>query len=171
MTSPVNTPTQPVTVTYDIGNTGKRRAKTFTDAHAAKAFYVKKDTAGKKPTLSGDTSTTVSPDAATKRKIVAKLKAEQAAKKKPATKAKPEPTVAAEPAPIDPATLTGVSMAATRPYFAGLVIARHGLAAGVTDEMIAEVDAMYKSPCPRESKFALRNAWHAARGYTENATS
>lgn len=61
--------------------------------------------------------------------------------------------------------LTGVRLADTRPYLAGRIIARHGMEQGVTDEMVAELDEAYPRPNPRESKFTLRNAYHAIRGY------
>jgi len=53
----------------------------------------------------------------------------------------------------------------TRPYLAGTIIAKHGLAAGVTDAMVAELDEAYGKPNPTESQFCLKNAFHSARGY------
>lgn len=59
----------------------------------------------------------------------------------------------------------GVREAKTRPYIAGQVIAKMGLGEGVTPAMIAEVDELYGNENPRESKFSLRNAWHAIRAW------
>jgi hypothetical protein len=47
MANPINTPTPPVTVEYD--SRGSRATKTFTDAYAARRFYVAKDKSGKRP--------------------------------------------------------------------------------------------------------------------------
>ena len=69
-------------------------------------------------------------------------------------------------------TVPGVRPMRTRPYLAGTIIAKYGLAAGVTDAMVAELDETYGKPNPTESKFCLKNAFHAARGYlgiTEDA--
>ncbi len=54
--------------------------------------------------------------------------------------------------------------AKTRAYFAGVVIARHGHAAGVTKEMVVELDAAYGKPNTVESEICLRDAWHCLRG-------
>lgn len=62
-------------------------------------------------------------------------------------------------------TIPGVRATNTRPYIAGKIIAKHGLEAGVTKEMVAELDAEYGQANPRESQFCLRNAWHAVRGF------
>ncbi len=56
-----------------------------------------------------------------------------------------------------------VRPARTRPYLAGVIIRKYGLAAGVTPAMVAEVDAACGIPNPRESKFCLKNSWHACR--------
>lgn len=53
----------------------------------------------------------------------------------------------------------------SRPYLAGIILKKHGIDSGVTEEMVAELDAAYGKPNPRESKFTLRNAWHCVRGY------
>lgn len=55
--------------------------------------------------------------------------------------------------------------AKTRPYYAGEVIAKYGLAAGKTDAMVAEVDALFGDVNPYQTDFCIRNAWHAIRAY------
>ncbi|RYD76614.1 MAG: hypothetical protein EOP84_16645 [Verrucomicrobiaceae bacterium] len=59
----------------------------------------------------------------------------------------------------------GVRPMRSRPYLAGKIIAKYGLAAGVTDAMVAELDEAYGKPNPIESAFRLKDAWHVARGY------
>ncbi|MCH9652593.1 MAG: hypothetical protein K0U86_08670 [Planctomycetes bacterium] len=59
----------------------------------------------------------------------------------------------------------GVRAIKSRSFYAGQVIAKHGLAAGVTDAMVVELDTAYGAPNPRESLFCLRNSWHAVRGF------
>ena len=66
----------------------------------------------------------------------------------------------------------GVRPMRARPYLAGSIIAKHGLVAGVTDVMVAELDKAYGKPNHNESQFCLKNAFHAVRGYmgiAENA--
>lgn len=60
----------------------------------------------------------------------------------------------------------GVAAKVTRPYLAGQIIKKHGLAAGVTDAMVAELDAAYGRANPTESRYRLSEAWHVARGYS-----
>lgn len=60
----------------------------------------------------------------------------------------------------------GVKPTRTRAYVAGLIIAKYGLAAGVTKAMVAELDRECGYVNPWESKYCLKNAWHAARGYS-----
>ena len=91
---------------------------------------------------------------------------------RPAT-AKTKATVAATPKTPEAPKVPGVRPMRTRPYLAGLIIARHGIAAGVTNAMVEELDEAYGKPNPTESTWCLKNAWHSARGYTgvaENAT-
>ncbi|QDS91886.1 hypothetical protein FF011L_06220 [Roseimaritima multifibrata] len=132
---PLATPDPTVSVSYDWGSKGQRRTKTFDDAHAAKAFYTAKDKAGKNPKVAATTDDTTAPA--------------------------PRQT----PPNEGPPSLPGVRPMRTRPYLAGVVVAKHGLAAGVTDAMVAELDAAYGKPNPVESKFCLKNAHHAARGF------
>jgi len=63
-------------------------------------------------------------------------------------------------------TIPGVRPTRTRPYLAGAIVAKHGLAAGVTPAMVGELDKAYGKPNPRESQFCLKNAWHACRAYS-----
>ena len=142
-----------VTVEYDFGKTGKRVKKKFDDANKAKTFYAKKLNGGKKPKLiDPETSPTEKP-------VVEKT----VAKKTPAAQAKPSAASKPDAAPKAP----GVSYKQTRPYFAGVVVKRHGVAAGVTAAMVAELDELYGKANPAESKFCLKNAWHAVRGYQD----
>ena len=71
----------------------------------------------------------------------------------------------AKPAQEAPSRVPGVRPGRTRPYLAGQIIAKHGLAAGVTDAMVAELDAAYGKANASESRFCLKNAHHSARGY------
>jgi hypothetical protein len=86
--------------------------------------------------------------------------------KKPTTDKAKEQTKKA--APKKP-TVPGVRPVRTRPYLAGVIIAKYGLAAGVTGAMVAELDEAYGKPNPTESQFCLKNAWHAVRGYLDLA--
>lgn len=82
-----------------------------------------------------------------------------AAKKKAATAAAPK-----EPAKP---TIPGVRSMATRPYLAGKVIAKHGLEAGLTDEMTKELDELFGRANPTESEGRLAGGWHSIRGYLD----
>jgi hypothetical protein len=58
----------------------------------------------------------------------------------------------------------------TRQYYAGIVVKKYGLKEGVSDDMIADLYAAYGPPNTnneKEALYALRNAWHAIRGYLE----
>jgi|GEM_PF-2636926 len=96
-----------------------------------------------------------------------------AAKKAPA----PAPAEPKKPTPkkkpAAPAT-PGVRAGRTRAYLAGQIIKKHGITAGVTDAMVAELDEAYGKANPTESRYRLSDAWHAARGFAglaENAVS
>jgi hypothetical protein len=89
--------------------------------------------------------------------------------KKPAAK-EAKPAAAKKETPAKPAKVEKPAAAkeerhATRPYIAGQVIAERGLAADLTDEMVAEVDGRAKKPNEAESRFCLRNARQAIQGY------
>ena len=101
-----------------------------------------------------------------------KTTARKTATKKTAT-AKAKPTAKTTPKKPEAPKVPGVRAGRTRTYLAGLIIARHGIAAGVTDAMVAELDEEYGNANPRESQWCLKNAWHVARGYAgiaEDAT-
>lgn len=134
------------TIEYDTKK--GRTTKHFEDANEAKAFFAKQDKAGKNPTVLAD-----EPPAPKARKKKADA---------PATEATPAPAHAAPKVP-------GVAVnAKTRYYFAAKIIKKYGLEAGVTDAMIAELDAMYgKAPNVVESSIALRNAHHTLRSAAE----
>ena len=72
-----------------------------------------------------------------------------------------------ETAVADLPTLVGVRFGAVRPYIAGQVLASNGIQNGVTAAMIEEVEGLVGDDAknPTETAFALRNAWHALRGY------
>ncbi|WP_152099010.1 hypothetical protein [Lacipirellula parvula] len=80
---------------------------------------------------------------------------------------------AAQGGDVGPATLSAPkpqrvnARATTRALAAGHTLGRHGHAAGVTDAMIAEVDAEFGKANPVESEIHLRNAYHVIRGYFE----
>jgi hypothetical protein len=59
----------------------------------------------------------------------------------------------------------GVRESRTRPYIAGEILKEFGLDNGITPAMVAALEARYPKPNVRESEFALRNAWHAVRGF------
>jgi len=102
----------------------------------------------------------------TKKKPAVKPSAESETETAPKTVATTEPAKPEAPAKQEKKPTTpGVRAMKTRPYIAGKIIAKHGLAAGVTKEMVVELDAEYGHDNPAESLFCLRNAWHAARGY------
>ena len=126
----------PAYVAYDWGSKGKRVTKEFADAAAADAFVAAKVKAGKNPA------------------VVTAAEAKAAA-------AKP---AADPPAPKAP-TVPGVRAGRTRTYLAGTVVRKHGLAAGVTPAMVAELDTLYGKPNPTESRWCLKNAYHACRAY------
>ena len=147
-TQAIGTVTPPVSIEFDWGTTGQRRAKRFDDAHEAKTFYTAKDKAGKNP------------------KVVAadgKLTTDQTPPPEPPKTVKEDTAKAV--LPPTKKTAPGVRAMRSRPYFAGVIVAKYGLEAGVTDEMVAELDAAYGKPNPTESRYRLKDAWHAARGY------
>lgn len=66
-------------------------------------------------------------------------------------------------------SIPGVRETKTRPYLAGVIIAKHGMDAGITEAMAAELDTAYGKKNPTESLFCLRNAWHAVRGHADQS--
>ncbi len=153
-----------VDIEYD--SRGKRATKHFEDAHAAKRFFTAKLNDGKNPTVKGDGSITlddgaIALDPAGMVAVDADLAALNAN------------VAAAKGGDVGPATLslpkaTGVNCnATTRALVAGKVLAKYGHAGGVTEAMIAEVDAEFGKPNAVESGIHLRNAYHAIRGFFE----
>ena len=149
-----------VRVEYDCGIKGERRTKEFEDATKAKKFIAAKKRAGKNPKV---LKTEHKRKAKRKFKVTAVTEVDFGPGTPPATETKTrKPTEGS--APQKPA-VPGVRPMRTRPYLAGTIIAKHGLAAGVTDAMVAELDEAYGKPNATESQFCLKNAFHAARGY------
>jgi hypothetical protein len=132
-----------VQVEYDYGSKGERRTKEFEDPTKAKKFILAKERAGKNPKaldVEGAAASTSTGERQPK------------TKKQPTDKKKDR--------------VPGVRPMRTRTYLAGTIIAKHGLAAGVTEEMVAELDAAYGKPNSSESQFCLKNAFHACRGFS-----
>lgn len=97
-------------------------------------------------------------------------KAEAPAKPAKGAKAAPaaaKPAKAEKPAaaPAAPKGPPGVRESPTRAFYAGQVVTSRGLAHGITEDMVAEVDELYGKENPVESLFRLRDAWHAIRAY------
>lgn len=67
---------------------------------------------------------------------------------------------------LQPAT-QGVRKARTNGYLAAQVIRRHGLDAGVTPEMVTELDELSGKRSPTQSRFDLAFAWHVVRGWQD----
>lgn len=89
--------------------------------------------------------------------------------KAPAAAKEPKPKKEKADKPAAPKGPPGVRETTTRPYIAGVILAKHGLGAGITEAMALELDEAYGKVNTRESFFCLRNAWHAIRAYQENA--
>jgi hypothetical protein len=81
----------------------------------------------------------------------------------PAGKKKKEAATKPAAAPKTP----GVRETKTRPYLAGLIIARHGVETGITDAMAEELNKEYGKANTSESMNALKWSWHACRGFAE----
>lgn len=108
-------------------------------------------------------------------KAAAKEAAKEAAKAAKGTDTGTKPggagkTVKPAAKPSNKTGVPGVRQTASRPHIAGKIIAKHGLAAGVTPAMVAELNATYGKENDTESWFTLRNAWAAIRGYTHGDT-
>ena len=54
----------------------------------------------------------------------------------------------------------------SRAYCCGVVLAKHGLKKGITEEMANEVDEMYGNENKNQTWFLLANAWHTLNGTT-----
>ncbi len=75
------------------------------------------------------------------------------------------PAKVAKAAKEKPEGPEGVRASRSRPYIAGIVIKKHGMAKGITKEMIDEVNAAYGTPNDVESRGRLVNGWHSIRGF------
>lgn len=53
----------------------------------------------------------------------------------------------------------------SRSYYAGVVIRKHGISAGINEAMVNELDKLYKKRNRKESMYRLRLAWHAVYGF------
>jgi hypothetical protein len=77
----------------------------------------------------------------------------------------PEPAAAnAAPGPV------GVKLRRSRAFLAGALLREVGLDVGVTDEMVAKIDALYeggKKPNPVQTRYDLSGAWAVLKGYVE----
>jgi hypothetical protein len=103
----------------------------------------------------------------------AKAKLAEAGKKAAKEKATPTPTPTPDTAP-EPDTAPkpiGVRKGVrTRPYVCGEVITQYGLDAGVTLEMVEQVDATYADGTkanPHQTWFCLRQVWAGINGYLD----
>jgi hypothetical protein len=146
-----------VTLEYDTAK--GRTTKHFEDANAAKRRYTALAKAGKNPRVVGDDATTTAP-APTDTAAVP----ETAPETGPAA---PTPDTATSkpdwPRRVKPAKVNPNVRSMTR--ICGEVIARHGLAAGVTQAMVDEVAEIAGRDCPGQDFSNLRTAWHVISGY------
>jgi flagellar biosynthesis GTPase FlhF len=94
-----------------------------------------------------------------------KAKADKAADREKAKADKAAEKAAEKAAKKESKEKKGVRDSATRGYFAGKVMFKHGLDKGITEEMIAEVDTMYGKPNHDVSRGALAWAYSGLRGY------
>lgn len=80
-----------------------------------------------------------------------------------------KPVKASKPFVSKPVNIPGVRPTRSRPFLAGVVIAKRGIEKGVTEEIVKEVDALYveggNATNLRETRFSCRNAWAAIRGF------
>jgi hypothetical protein len=76
---------------------------------------------------------------------------------------------APEPAPATPGPV-GVKLRRSRAFLAGALLREAGLDVGVTDEMVAKIDALYeggKKANPVQTRYDIAGAWHVLKGYLE----
>jgi hypothetical protein len=143
-----------VSVEYLRG--ANRVAKEFAgdDLAAARTFYAQKLASGKDPRVVGERAAEVTAPAAEVDPTVELNEAVAAG------------AVSKDTGP--PVVRLGVDAeAATRGYYAGRLIARRGLAAGIDDALAREVSRLYqpKKLNDRESSFHSRIVWHGVRGF------
>lgn len=98
-------------------------------------------------------------------KVTAVHKVDFASSTAPATVEKrEEPKAQTQTAPKKP-TVPGVRPMRSRPYLAGVIIAKYGLEAGYTPEMVKELNELFGKENNIESEGRLAGAWHSIRGY------
>lgn len=124
------------------------------DLPADAELEIENDAGTKEPAV--DTTTTAPGSGKTKTKAKDKDKGKDAA----AEGDKPEE----DKKPKEPST-PGVRKSKTRPFLAGQIIREVGHDKGVTPEMVATLNERFGKENNTESEFALRNAWHAIRGW------
>ena len=170
---PITPPPPGVTVEYDFGRQRQRRKKTFKDPHKGKQFFTAKEKAGRNPKVCpahepGDTTTEKAKEeghapADSPKPPTTEKNDENCANKEPATANKEDCDEKPAPKKTSP---PGVRAGRTRSFLAGTIIAKYGVEAGVTPEMVAELDELHGKPNPNDSKWYLAQAWHSLRGYT-----
>ncbi|WP_428304627.1 hypothetical protein [Lacipirellula sp.] len=139
-----------ITISY-LTARGTRRSKNFAgnDLAAARAFFAQKLAAAADPQITGakPADWDAAGDVATEELTAAVNIA-----------------IEANPAPVR--TKLGVAPnTKTRAYYAGVEIAKRGMAGGVTKEMILAVDQAYgKRSNLIESEIACRSVWHGLAG-------
>jgi len=60
-----------------------------------------------------------------------------------------------------------VQSSPTRSFLAGVVLKRHGVETGVSEDMIQELNEMYGNQNDKQSENRLRLAWHVINGYLD----
>jgi hypothetical protein len=61
--------------------------------------------------------------------------------------------------------LKGIKSLKNRLFFAGVLIKRHGLGPGLTDEILEEVNSLCRNSNKKATKSQTRMAWHAINGF------
>lgn len=166
-------PTEDAPATNATPAAPKVKVPTMKDVLAEKILGIKPTTNADAPATNGTPTLTTNAAAASP---AADKAAARAAAKRTAT-------AAAEPAPVQPAKAKaeddaaskepavpktpGVSNVKTRYYYAAQIIKRRGLAAGVDDAAVAELDQAYGKQNQVESMIALRNTWQVLRANAE----
>lgn len=170
MASPNSLPLPAVSIEYDAR--GKRTTKSFDDAYKARSFYAQKMKEGKQPAVVAGTleeQPEQATDATTKREATGDSKPTRRPGKKTALADKQEETSTGtgngQPKDATP-TVPGVNLAHKgRNFYAGQLYAKHGLEAGVTDALVAELDKLVGKNNPVQSRFDLAASHAALRGF------
>jgi chemotaxis protein histidine kinase CheA len=138
----------------------KAAAKAAKEAEAAK---VKADKEAAKAVKEAEKAKKAAEAEAEKAAKAAEKAAAKAAKEAERAAAKAEKATKTPKAPKS--TIPGIRPVVGRPYCAGMVLKKHGLAVGITQAMIEEVDAMYGKPNQVHSRNRLADAWHVLNAY------